>query len=605
MRALPAGAGPKPLTSIQALRHLLRLGAIPAWCTPAMVVLGVLTSLAETLGVSLVVMFLQAILGGPSQSAGLGWLAAVLNRLPFNPWDGRLLAVIIFALVVVRGALGLFYNLLSAGISQRISEAARNGLHEQFLSVSYDFIRRRDQGGLLEILATESWAVATAHTNYTRIVINACSIVVFISFLLALSWRITLIVLVGGLIVTLAVRRLSVPAEALGAKVKEVNRSLAEQILITLQGMRTIRAFGQESAHHARYLSFSTMASTLSLKLERLQSILTPVMEIANLAILFGIIWMTPFLKADFPTVLTSVALLYRLQPHIRELEGSILELSGLRPQLASVLSMLSRADKAYPAEGHRSVSFHDAIRFEGVSFSYDVLRGTSLRDATFEIPVGRLTAVVGASGAGKTTIVNLILRLFEPDKGKITVDGVPLQDLKRAEWLRKLAVAGQDIELIEGTIEDNIRMARADATAADIAAAVSISGLTDFVASLPEGLETWIGQEGLNLSGGQRQRVGLARAVVRNPDFLILDEAMSALDMGLEKQVRSALRNRFRGQTILLITHRLDNIAAVDHVIGLEEGKIREQGPPAELLACPNSLLCELLDRGNQPESV
>jgi ABC-type multidrug transport system fused ATPase/permease subunit len=138
---------------------------------------------------------------------------------------------------------------------------------------------------------------------------------------------------------------------------------------------------------------------------------------------------------------------------------------------------------------------------------------------------------LVGASGAGKTTVVNLLLRLYQPDRGVIKVDGVPLNEILKSDWLGMLAVAGQDVELVEGTIAENIRMARKKATAPEIEAAGDVAGLARMVTNLPEGYDTWIGQEGLNLSGGQRQRIGLARAVIRHPLLLILDEATSELD--------------------------------------------------------------------------
>jgi ABC-type multidrug transport system fused ATPase/permease subunit len=283
--------------------------------------------------------------------------------------------------------------------------------------------------------------------------------------------------------------------------------------------------------------------------------------------------------------------LLYRLQPHVRELEGAVLQLAQLEPQLSSVLAMLDRTDKTYPSMGGQRAALEEAVRFEGVTFAYEPGHGPSLKATSFNIPAGAVTALVGASGAGKTTIVNLLLRLYQPDRGVITVDGVPLNEITRSDWLGMLAVAGQDIELVEGTIAENIRMARSEASLSEIVTAGKVAGLADMVAALPEGYDTWIGQEGLNLSGGQRQRIGLARAVIRDPQLLILDEATSELDFGLEKQVRKAIRKRFSGRTILLITHRLETLSSVDHVVCIEDGLIGGEGRPADLLPEPSKL--------------
>jgi ABC-type multidrug transport system fused ATPase/permease subunit len=162
------------------------------------------------------------------------------------------------------------------------------------------------------------------------------------------------------------------------------------------------------------------------------------------------------------------------------------------------------------------------------------------------------------------------------------------------------LAVAGQDIDLVEGTIEDNIRMACAAATEAEIRFAAELSGLREVIAAMPDGYDSWIGQEGLNLSGGQRQRIGLARAVVRNPQLLILDEAMSALDLGLERQVRDAIERHFAGRTILLITHRLEAVSFADHVICLDDGVVSEAGRTSDLLANPTGSLSRMIQHAS-----
>jgi ABC-type multidrug transport system fused ATPase/permease subunit len=181
----------------------------------------------------------------------------------------------------------------------------------------------------------------------------------------------------------------------------------------------------------------------------------------------------------------------------------------------------------------------------------------------------------VGASGAGKTTIINLLLRLYQPSSGTIWVDDVPLEEVRRTDWLRLLAVAGQDVDLVEGTVIDNIRMADNDATEQEVVAASRIAGVAEFIESLPEGYGAWIGQQGLRFSGGQRQRLGLARAILRDPGFLMLDEAMSALDGELEGQIRGAIEDRFAGRTILIITHRSEAVLNADHVIRIEDGMV------------------------------
>lgn len=355
-------------------------------------------------------------------------------------------------------------------------------------------------------------------------------------------------------------------------------------MLMSLQGMRAIRAYGRERAQHAAFLKSSAEARQSLTRMERLSAAISPATEIGYLAIICLIVGSASMLHVDFHATLTIVALLYRLQPHLQEFESNSLFLAQSAPQLRSVRRMIDPEGKSFPDPGTiRMPDEYERIAFRNVAFSYDGKQ--ALSDVSFDIPRGRTTALVGASGSGKTTIVNLLLRLYAPESGRIMLDGTEIGNIRRDEWLRALAVAGQDIDLVEGTVRDNVLMARPDADQAALAEAYWLSGLAEMLASLEYGDRNWIGQQGLNLSGGERQRVGLARAILRDPDILILDEATSALDAALEARIRGALEQRFVGRTILIITHRLETVRHVDHVIRMGEGKILAQGPPGEIL--------------------
>jgi ATP-binding cassette, subfamily B, bacterial MsbA len=555
------------------LRELLLLAPPPRWATPTLVVLGLATSLAETLGITLIVAFLYAAMG---QSADVtaavgGWLGDALAQA--RAWFGSptRLALAILALILARAALAYVNRASCASISERISESARNRVHEQYLSVAYPLMQRHEQAQLMEVLGSETWLIADAYNSFTRLVIGACSILVFAGFLLALSWPIALTALAGSIVLTLLLRRLSRPAQALGQRVKQVNQALGEHMLMTIQGLRTIRAYGQERRHHARFLQLSSQARSTSQSLTRLSSLLDPITEVAYLVMLVAIVAIALRLGTSVATILAAAALLYRLQPHVREVEGHLLSLAQIEPQLRSVRQMLRRDDKTYDEPGTQPLlALRESIRFEGVSFAYDA-HAPVLRDLSFTIPVGRTTALVGASGAGKTTVINLLLRLYTPQAGAIVVDGTPLSQVRRTDWLALLAVAGQDVDLIEGTVVDNIRMADADASVDDVLDAARAAGVDEFVKPLEDGYDTWIGQQGHRFSGGQRQRLGLARALLRRPQLLILDEATNALDTALEARVRQAIAERLAGRTVLVVSHHEAAVHAADHVIRLD----------------------------------
>ena len=298
-----------------------------------------------------------------------------------------------------------------------------------------------------------------------RVLVNACSIVVFGAFLLGLSWRIAAAAAVGSAALFLALHRLRRRARELGERTRGVNHGLAERTLVVLQGMRTIRAFAQEARYQAEFERTSAAARRTGFALERLHAMVQPATEVGHLALLCAIVAAAGAGGTPFATTLASVALLYRLQPHVRELEGHLLHLAGLEPALRSVLAMLDRPDEARPSAGSRPFpGLRDAVRFEDVTFAHPGAPRPALARASFAIPAGATTAIVGGSGAGKSTIVNLLLRLYAPRDGRILADGVPLEELSRTGWLARVAVAGQDVELVEGTVGENIRLARPEA---------------------------------------------------------------------------------------------------------------------------------------------
>jgi subfamily B ATP-binding cassette protein MsbA len=572
-----------------AFADLMRVLAIvgkPAWATPTLIILGLLSSFAETIGITLILLFLYAATGHAANAGG-GVLGMVVGRAAHIFGSTSKLAWMILAMIVARGALAMLYSRISSNIAAAISERTRNLVHAQYLKVAYSFIQNHTQANLIEVLATESWEIAGAYTSFTRLVINACSIAVFTLFLTLLSWKITLVAFIGSALISAATRLFTSRARELGAKVKKTHEYLGVQMLMTIQGMRTIRAYGQEAGHQELFSHNSYDAREVTNALVRLSAWIGPVTEVGYLGILCAIIAGSNWWHTSFTLTLGAVALLYRLQPHTREFEDHLMHFAQTQPQLNSVRMMLETDDKEYPPDGTLPFAqMHRGIAFRNVDFSYANADGKVLSDVSFEIPAGVTTALIGASGAGKTTIVNLLMRLYEPSAGEITVDGSRLCDLRRADWVRQLGLAGQDIELVNGTVMDNIRMADPFCDEAKAIDAARIAGVAPFVEHLPDAYDTWIGPEGLRFSGGQRQRIGLARAILRDARLLILDEAMSALDRGLEDRVKHEIDTQLAARTTLIITHRLETIKHVQHVIWIDNGRVRAQGPAARVLA-------------------
>ncbi len=600
MRRRPDGAAasPRPPRTLATAAALLRFSPTHARLIPLLVAIGLAASLAESFGVSLVVLLFYSLTGRAAEAAAASGIlgrafAAVIEEIG----GGAMLAAAIFGLIAANAALRLGNGLIAASIRYRLCEAARNRLHQQFLEVSYDFILGRDRGQLYNVLVGESWSMGEMYMCICRILINISSIVIFVLFLLLVSWQLLLIAGGGITLLLGGLHYLSGPARRLGRLMREKHEILAERALAMLQGMRALRAFGQEARYHRAFEAASAEARRVSMAFERLNALVSPTVRIGCLALLAAIILVSGPIGVSFAATLAFSALFYRLQPHVHELKSNLLHAAGLEATARNVIGMLNRSDKTYLTSGATPFAgLRREIRFERVSFAYPGAPSPCLDRISFAIPAGEVTALVGRSGAGKTTIVNLLLRLCRPDAGSIAADGVSLDALDRAGWLRRIAAAGQDVELVEGTVRDNLRLAAPQADLAAIRAAAATAGILEVIESLPEGYDSWIGQQGLKLSGGQRQRLGLARALLRDPDILILDEAVNALDSGLEREIWAAVRRKMAGRTVLAITHRLETIMSADRVICIGSGRVLECGSPAELASRPASELWRLL---------
>ena len=558
----------------------------PRWSAPLLVILGTLSSIAEGLGIALIPLLLYSMMNrlDTLKTSG-GLLGVALHYVTRVFVSSREMALVFLLLIVARGALAYAYALTSSHVSEKISQTARDRVQRLYLKLPYGNIQKREQAELVEALSREVPLFSNAYTSLTRILINLIFIVILGLLLACLSWKIMLCAVLGSLILSALLRLLSRRAREIGIEVKRVHRGMWDEMLVTIQGIRTIRAFGQEEVYINRFAETSESANHVILRELQLILLLDPLTEVGYLVILGILVLGAGSFGVSFATILTCVALLYRLQPHVRELEANRLKLLQLEPQLQSVHAILDEGRQYSPKVATSSITdIKQAIRFENVSFRYPASGAEALDDVTFHIPVGLTTALIGDSGSGKTTIVNLLLRFYSPEQGALYVDDKPMESVAPADWLKLVAVAGQDVDLIDGTVVDNVKMADNRASEGAVASALGFVDVFDWISSLPDGYNTWVGQRGLRFSGGQRQRIGLARAALHNPKFLILDEAMNAMDFALEQRMRDAIDRRFEGVTILLITHRLETVLKSDHVVVLRDGRVVSEGKPNEI---------------------
>jgi ATP-binding cassette, subfamily B, bacterial MsbA len=588
------------------------------WHSAGVVILSVLNSFADGLSISLLIPFLTMLFArngaGPTANGTLGKLLLSLTEYAGPGRELSTVSCAIVALVALKAGFAYGQQRLSYWISGRISCDLRSRIHENLLKVDYQYISLNDNARLLNTLDGEAWRATEAISTFFGLFTSLCMAVVLSGILLLISWQLTLLValLVGSVsaLMLLFDRRL----RAISAKSVELADDLYERAMEVFNAMRMTRAYGQEARAQLAYDEASARLFEISMRRVRSTCAGHATQEVLYAINFVVVIFASLRLELGGAVLIAYLALLHRLQPHVRAIDAARMQLAASSGSVRAVSRLLclphwSASAPTAPAPPR----LEGAIRFERVSFAYlgkDQEPRTALDEVTFELPVGEMTAIVGWSGAGKSTILNLLFRFYDPASGSITLNGTPIDRFDLGWWRAQLAIAGQDADLIGGTIRDNIAYGRHSAVFEDVVAAAKLANVHDFVLSLPLGYETRVGSRGVLLSGGQRQRIGLARALLRRSGILLLDEATNSLDSMTESEILRALEV-LRGQlTIVVIAHRLSTTRTADRVIALSGGRVVESGSPADLLRADGLYrqmvqLQELIQQRDEPRGA
>ncbi|WEX90513.1 ABC transporter ATP-binding protein/permease [Sinorhizobium garamanticum] len=565
---------------------------------PIVVVLGLASAALEGAGIGLIIPML-GIIAGNQDAGGLDGISAFFQQVGAGLDDGeRLLAIAagVLALITLKNVLAFANTLLTTFIYGKASHAIRSALSDQLLRIGYPFFLQQSPGRLLNIISNESWRASDAIQTVLSALVNGSAAIILLAFLLLLSWQMTLLVALGLVLVQLAHAALSATLRGPSREVTSFNSELAARMLHLVHAGRLIRVFGQEEREKAVFDSASDSVRRAGFVLQSRQGSLPPLTEVLHSALFLTAVVSAWSMGVSFPVIAAFVVLLYRLQPHVRALQMSWGQIQGWSGSLEEVRWLLDPSDKPKPPAGHEPVTgLREGMKFDHVTFRYpgSEARPIVLRSATFEIRSGRSTAIIGRSGAGKSTIVNLLCRFVEPDEGSILIDGVPLDQIDPAQWRRQIAVASQDLELVDGSIFENITYGQ-DATIAEVERAAKLAEAHSFVDTLPEGYATIVGYRGASLSAGQRQRIALARALVRDPEILILDEATNAVDGLSEAAIVETLRLRAGRRTTIVISHHRSTISFCDDVVVLGSGRVKSQTPLADVASLSMDQLYE-----------
>ena len=374
----------------------------------------------------------------------------------------------------------------------------------------------------------------------------------------------------------------------------------SHQTVQSLQGIRLIHAFHRQKYILKKINSTLNQVATSSKKAHFWNNLIPPFNETINVLLVGSILVLGTFLltKSNHSTVaslLTYIALTYRMGTRIQTALAALGSVSMCSGPILRLNKILSEKDKIYSPKG--GITFNtcvESIEFRDVFFQYPKAKNPILSKISFSIPKGTTTAIVGLSGAGKSSILDLILALQKPTNGKILINSEPLELFSHESWRQKIGVVHQDTFILNETIEENIRFGDLSATQEDIEKALKLAGAFEFIQHLPKERSTILGERGHKLSGGERQRIAFARALLKKPEILILDEATSNLDSFSEQLIQDSLSAMNQTKTIIIVAHRLSTITQSDQIIVLQKGQIIESGKHEQLLVM-NGLYAQL----------
>ncbi|HEY9888182.1 MAG TPA: heterocyst formation ABC transporter subunit HepA [Candidatus Obscuribacterales bacterium] len=552
-----------------------------------------IAALFEGLTVGFIAAFLQGLTNPeePALRTGLEWFDRVVLATDATA-AGRIyrLSGLLLVGVWLRAIFDYLGNIYSKRTALSLVDCLRRRVFDQFESFQLSYFTTSSPGSLISTLRGEVNQVQQAFNVLSNFVVHGSKVLAYLAAMLLLSWQLFLTsVLVFGLM-SAGLTSLTRRVREASFEVPKANKAFTNSALSFINGIRTVHASGTQEFERKRYYAATRQVFTSQLGVIRLSSLVQPLIEglgatllVGMVVVSYGLLISTGRLKAA--ELLTFLFVLIRTTPLISSLNSTRVTFIASQGALSAVNELLSRHDKPYFQDGTVPFTeFKQSIDFEAVDFAYNPDEPV-LHDITLSIKRGETTALVGASGAGKTTLADLLPRFYDPTQGRILVDGIDMRELKINTLRHKMAIVSQDTFIFNTTVRDNITYGVENATDTDILEVASMANALDFIHDLPLGFDTVLGERGVRLSGGQRQRIAIARALLRNPEILILDEATSALDSVTERLIQESLEKLAQGRTVIAIAHRLSTIANADKVVVMEKGRIVEQGQYDALL--------------------
>lgn len=553
-------------------------------------------------GATLGVVFLAVQVLSPQGKEAINWnkvqilgsiptLAGWLNTLPVNTLFLSLLALAV--MLQALQSITRYLNQVSVGyFAARCRALVTALIHSQILRLSFPCASKYKIGDFTDYASQGPVAIRTQIDETSTLMVGVLLCFTYLTVLLRISPLLLVAVILMVLMITLIQKELLPRIRAGSRVVSQSEVVINTRITENLQGLRLLHTIGQLDVVDTRLrASMGELEHRLRLQVKRMAFVgplsnLLPIVAIALIAAL-SLLLLGGTSKGILPSLVTFVLGLQKLGQRMGIITSNLNQLANNKGRFDRLNQILTIEDKQFRRMGGVPfIALTRSIQFKSVSLSYSDSPPPALDNISFTLPEGKMLALVGASGSGKSSIADLVTGLYSPTSGCIFIDGTPLSDLDLSSWQNRLGVVSQDTFLFNASIAENIAFGTPGVSNAQIEAACSSAQAAGFIEGLPDSYDTLVGERGYRLSGGQRQRLSLARAILRDPELLILDEATSALDSRSEQLVQQAIERFERDHTVLVIAHRLSTIAKADQILVLDRGKVIEHGNHDSLIA-------------------